>query len=55
MSPEQETDEFTQCIRCDADVSLDAFEGLTLTFKKEMCAVKLCEECQELAGERNHY
>jgi len=48
-------DETTQCIRCDREVIAYGTDGLTLVWRHEKCAVRLCEDCSPIAEERNYW
>jgi hypothetical protein len=47
--------EDTHCIRCDAQTTTYPGDGLTLTFNQETGAVKLCEDCADVAKQRDHF
>jgi len=44
----------TYCLICDTAVPTGARHGLTLTFRQETSAVKLCDECKEVAEARDY-
>jgi len=49
------TREPTKCIRCDTAVLTEPKHGLTLTFAHGAAAVKLCEDCKEIAHDRDYF
>lgn len=45
--------ETTECLVCDATVTKDPGDGLTLTFNQETGAVKVCDQCKPVVKERD--
>jgi len=44
----------TYCLICDSKVPTAPGSGLTLTFRQETAAVKLCDDCKKVAEARDY-